>query len=133
MIGPEDSRHFLNQSDAKLKPITTWSPTFSRALDNLVGFPLSSHWLLRLFSFLLIDCWDYSGFGCTTLNRKALQVRRVFFFTVGFDYTVTSPGLQMNNLKQFFLELDENLPEPDAGQTSSQSCSMFTFFSTYFA
>ena len=25
MIGLENSRHFLNQSDAKLKPIATWS------------------------------------------------------------------------------------------------------------
>ena len=26
MIGPENWRHFLRQSDAKLKTITTWSP-----------------------------------------------------------------------------------------------------------
>ena len=37
MIGPENSLHSLNQSDAKLKPITTWSPAFSRALGILVG------------------------------------------------------------------------------------------------
>ena len=36
MIGPENSLHSLNQSDAKLKPITTWSPAFSRALGILV-------------------------------------------------------------------------------------------------
>ena len=31
VIGLENSRHFLNQSGAKLKPIATWSLAFSRA------------------------------------------------------------------------------------------------------
>ena len=51
----------LNQSDARLKPITTWSPAFSRALCSLVGFIWSSHWLIHVFSFLLIgrcDCFQ---------------------------------------------------------------------------
>ena len=54
-------RYLLNQSDAKLKPITTWSPAFSRALCSLVGFIWSSHWLIHVFSFLLIgrcDCFQ---------------------------------------------------------------------------
>ena len=38
VIGPENARHSLNQSDAKLKPNTTCSPAFSRALGCLVGF-----------------------------------------------------------------------------------------------
>ena len=42
VIGPENSRHSLNQSAAKLKPTTTWLPAFSRALGNL--FILS--WIL---------------------------------------------------------------------------------------
>ena len=36
VIGPESSRHFLNQSDTKLKPTATWSPTFSRASGTLL-------------------------------------------------------------------------------------------------
>lgn len=36
MIGPENPLHSFNQSDAKLKPITTGSPAFSRALGILV-------------------------------------------------------------------------------------------------
>ena len=31
-----------------------------------------SHWLLVTFSFVLIGCCDYFGFGLTTLNQKAL-------------------------------------------------------------
>ena len=50
VIGPEDSRQSLNQSDAKLKPITTWSPAFSRALGDLAVFPLSSLAIKGIFT-----------------------------------------------------------------------------------
>ena len=56
LIGPEYSRHSLNQSHAKLKPAATWSPAFSRALGSLVVFTLSSDWLSQEISFLLIGC-----------------------------------------------------------------------------
>ena len=39
----------FNQSDAKLKLITTWSPAFSRAPGSF--FTLSSDWLFTEFSF----------------------------------------------------------------------------------
>ena len=55
----------------KLKPITSWSPAFSRALFSLFVFTLSSHWLFIVFSFLLIGRCDYFGFGFTTLNQRA--------------------------------------------------------------
>ena len=38
----KNSCHSLNQSDTTPKPITNWSPTFSRALGGLVIF--SSYW-----------------------------------------------------------------------------------------
>ena len=38
VICPKDSRHSRNQSDAKLEPITAWSPALSRALGGSVGF-----------------------------------------------------------------------------------------------
>ena len=38
MICAENSRHSLNQSDEKLKPITNRSPAFSRASGSLVVF-----------------------------------------------------------------------------------------------
>ena len=68
VIGQENSRHPLRQSDAKLKPIATWSLAFSRACGQLHVFTLSSHWLLVIFSFILIGRCDYFGFGFTTLN-----------------------------------------------------------------
>ena len=36
VIGAENSRHFLDQSDLKLKPIAIWSPAFSRASSRLL-------------------------------------------------------------------------------------------------
>ena len=46
VIGPENSRHSLDQSDANLTPITIWSPAFSRPFYFL-PMPL---WLLRFWS-----------------------------------------------------------------------------------
>ena len=63
VIGSKNSRHSLSQSDAKPKPITTWSIAFSRASGRLHVFTLSSHWFLLIFIFVLIGCCDYFGFG----------------------------------------------------------------------
>ena len=41
VIGLENSRHPLSQSDAKLKPIMTWSLAFSRASGRLHVFTLT--------------------------------------------------------------------------------------------
>ena len=46
VIGLKNPRHFLNQSDAKPKPIPTWSPAFSRAWRRLRLFASSSHWFI---------------------------------------------------------------------------------------
>ena len=54
VIGPENSRLSLDQSGAKLKPITTWSPAFSRALGSLLVFTWISNWFFKEF-FLSSD------------------------------------------------------------------------------
>ena len=77
-IVPENSCHSLNQSDAKPKPVMTWSTAFSRALDSLIVYISNSHWLLKVFPFLLIGRFNYFGFGFTTLIRKALRACRQF-------------------------------------------------------
>ena len=56
VIGPEISHHSLNQSDPKLKPITTW-------LRAVACF---------YFELLLIGPWDFLGFGfCDTRSKTA--------------------------------------------------------------
>ena len=74
LIGSKNSRHFLNQSDAKLKPIVTWSHAFSRAWSRLRVFASSSDWFLVLFSCVLIGQSDHFSFGFTTIieNRSML-------------------------------------------------------------
>ena len=69
-------RRSLNQSDAKLKPIPTWSPAFSRALGGLLGFTLSSYWFLMVWTFYwsCIGPCDKFGFDFTTFHRKALYL-----------------------------------------------------------
>lgn len=54
IIGPENLQHNSNQSDAKLKVTECWSPAFSRAVDSQLIFTLSFHWLLVIFSSVLI-------------------------------------------------------------------------------
>ena len=48
VIGPKILHHYFNQSDTKLKPVTTLLPAFSQFL---LVFTLSSQWLLCVFSF----------------------------------------------------------------------------------
>ena len=80
MIGFENSRHSLYQSGAKLKSITTWSPAFSRALGSLAVFTFSSHWLLKVSSFLLIGHYGQIGFCQTSLNRNAPRTTAILGF-----------------------------------------------------
>ena len=78
VIGLKNARHLLNQSDAKLKPIATWSLAFSRAWGRLHVFTLTSHWLLVMSTLLLIGRCNDFGFDFTTLNRKALYINAGF-------------------------------------------------------
>ena len=79
VIGLGNSRHTLNQSDAKLKPIPIWSPAFSCALGWLVVRTLSSHWVLDLFSFLLIGCCDSLVFFIRHSIEKRSLLMTCFF------------------------------------------------------
>ena len=54
VIGPENSRHSLNQSDAKQLTMTTWSPVFSRSLGSSLGFSASSPFFFAVFSFVCL-------------------------------------------------------------------------------
>ena len=74
VIGLETSRHLLNQSYAKLKPITTWSHAFSRAWDRLRVFTLSSHWLLVISTFVLIGCFTLVLVLRHSIEKRSKQV-----------------------------------------------------------
>ena len=68
VIGPENSRHLFDQSGAELKPIATWSLTFSPHLISFHVFTLSSQWLLLISCIAPIGLRDNFGLRFTTLN-----------------------------------------------------------------
>ena len=61
VIGLENSRHPLKQSDAKLLKANHRRLAFSRASGQLHVFTLSSHWLLVMLTFGLVGRCDYFG------------------------------------------------------------------------
>ena len=75
MIGPENSRHFLNQSDSKLKSIAPWSHAFSRASGRSLVLTLSFYWFLAIFSFILIGCCDNISFKFDDFESKSARSR----------------------------------------------------------
>ena len=83
------SRHFLNQSEVKPKPIVTCSHAFSRTWRRLHVFALSSDWFIGLSTSVVIGQSDYFGFGFTTLNWKLLYMKVEILpkiFAAGFPY-----------------------------------------------
>ena len=60
----KNSRHSLNQSNLRVKPIALESPAFSRAWRRL-------HVLALNLSFAQVGRCDYFGFGFMTLKREA--------------------------------------------------------------
>ena len=73
MIGLKNSRHSLNQSDAKLKLVSTWSPAFSRALGDLVGCTLSSYWPRSIFLLSDWSLWFFWFWFYDTQSESALS------------------------------------------------------------
>ena len=76
VIGLDNPRHPLRQSDAKLKLIATWSLAFSRASDRLHVLTLS--WLVPCdIYFALIGRCGCFGFGFTALLNEKAETREV--------------------------------------------------------
>lgn len=70
VISAENLHHSPNQSGAKLKRITTRSPTSSRALENLL-ITLTSH---RVSSLFLDSYCDYQGFSlCHSIEKRSIH------------------------------------------------------------
>ena len=72
--GPENLRHFFNQSDSKQKIIATWSPAFPRASNSFLDATLNSYSLLVELYFVLerfsIECRTSKTKGITTANQR---------------------------------------------------------------
>ena len=55
-LSPENARYYLDQSNAELKPISTWSPAFSRASSKLPVFTYLEFALVDDDFSLFPDC-----------------------------------------------------------------------------
>lgn len=66
VIGVENLHHSLDQSDARLKAITSWSPAFSCALGNLLDFTLR---------YLLLRYFPSSSFSLVLVKRHSIEKR----------------------------------------------------------
>ena len=88
VIGPENSHHSINQSDANVNPTTIWSPTFSRALGSWLVLISSFHWLFRVFCFLLIGRCDNFSFAFTRLSRKTLYLSWMNFYMQAAEFSM---------------------------------------------
>ena len=71
-IGSKNSRHFLNQSEVKPKPIVTHSHKFSRALCRLHVFALSFDWFIGFLVSFVIDPSDLFWFSDPE-NRSSVR------------------------------------------------------------
>lgn len=92
VIGPKILLHPLDQSDVKLKPFTSWSPTrFLPALWTVI-------WLTKVFSLLLIGSRNYFGFGSvrhwiekrSTKKSIGWLVNLLFLLTLRMHVTETN-------------------------------------------
>ena len=68
MIGPENSRHSLNQSDVKQN-----QPRPGHSFFPAHFFLGSTYFLLVRLACVLIACWDYFVYGSYALNPRALE------------------------------------------------------------
>ena len=59
VIGQKISRHFVNQSEVKPKPMVSCSHTFSRAWSRLHVFASRSDWLVGSCASVLIHQINY--------------------------------------------------------------------------
>ena len=74
VIGPENSHHSLNQSDAKLKTSRDLVTCALPALQAVcLFFIMSSHWLITMSTFALIRHCEYFGFQVFDTYLKSSQ------------------------------------------------------------
>ena len=99
VIGPENSCYYLNQSDVKLNPITTWSLAFSRAFEkwkNVLFFCKKTvcYFITRLDRDLLVFRLNCPKKSESWHSFKLFPVKRkitIRSFLVGLNREITAP------------------------------------------
>ena len=94
VIGPENSHHSFNQSDSKLKPITTGSPAFSRVSGCLVVFYLDLSYgsVEAVVKTIAIEYWTIQtsfALGYISFQLRDIHYRYVSCFLVQISRNVS--------------------------------------------
>ena len=128
LIGSEIWRHSINQSDAKLRLITSRSPAFSRALSSILVFTLRSHWLLEVSSFHVIGRCDF--FDWRSIEKYKIQVN-VFSSKQSFWYPLAISWIFFDHMNEF--NLAERPSKSKTKETSlGEMWKCFFFFHPWF-
>ena len=110
---------FSAESDAKPKPMATWSHAFSRAWRRLrifaLSFALSFHWFIVKFTFVVIGHCDCFGFQYTrdrSVQSRIKLYSRIAIYVIFFVFnlcTLTNLKLVKTGKNTFFLN-NKNKP-----------------------
>ena len=73
VIGPESSRHLLNQSDSKLERIVIWSLAFSRLL-----FSMTTTITMLNYKITIIGKLQYSKGFLALVSEKGMEILYYF-------------------------------------------------------
>ena len=121
VIGPKNSCPFLNQSDAKLKPIMTWSSAFSRALGSL--FVFTFEFSLALKGIFLTSnrplwlLWQFSFFSSHFRVGLHWYCKEKFLFCFFVRVKGLTPNSQSLSFKKFMAGGAENWCLDFGGET----------------
>lgn len=106
------------------RPITIWSPALSRALGSSLAFTLRSHSFYKLFSFLLIGCWNFFWFWFCVTQSKIAQSQNI---EINWQVQVSRELRQIKKTIKTLLSYSTELKCVDINR-----CVFFSCFSCHF-
>ena len=111
VIGPENSRHSVNQSDVRLKPFMTWSLAFP-ALKAVCLFLLP----------VLIDSWGHLPFLLIGWLPHSIEKRYTYTILINFySFLFSKVGFTTKDVVYKWVSTDSSeAVEKDPGLTTSE-------------
>ena len=89
LVGKVHSRRFLNQWEAKPKPMVTLSHAFSRAWRRLHVFSSNSNWFILLCAFV---CCDWEELALMLVLRHSIETAVWFWPSTVPPYFTNTSG-----------------------------------------
>ena len=117
VIGLKDSRQFINQWEAKSKPIAPCTRDISRASGELQVIDRNCVWFMTLFAPVVSNCF---GFGFSTVIWKPLYSSQSLLLSLRLAGSSTHKSVWNVNLSGLRTKLQNNL-DPPSTTTSPQT------------